>query len=173
MDLTDSMKTLFIETAKQLRGHARRVFMARTVKELGLGGQRRAERELGWSPTLIRKGTRELETGLPCLSRVHARGRKPAEAHLPNLLVDIRALTEAESHADPQLRSAQLYTRLTAAEVRRQLIAQKGYTDSELPTVETIRVKLNELGFVLRQVAKSQPQKRSPKPTLFSPNSRR
>jgi len=33
MDLTDSMRTLFIETAKQLRGHARRVFMARTVSK--------------------------------------------------------------------------------------------------------------------------------------------
>lgn len=38
-----------------------------------------------------------------------------------------------------------LLTRLTAAEVRRQLIAQKGYTDQELPTEETIASKLNDL----------------------------
>jgi hypothetical protein len=44
MDLTDSLKSLFIETAKALKGSARRLFMARTVQELGPGGQRRAER---------------------------------------------------------------------------------------------------------------------------------
>jgi len=49
MDLTDSLKALFIETAKSLKGSARRLFMARTVRELGAGGQRLAERELGWN----------------------------------------------------------------------------------------------------------------------------
>ena len=43
MELTDSLKALFVDTARSLKGHARRLFMARTVKELGLGGQRRAE----------------------------------------------------------------------------------------------------------------------------------
>src|SRR4029453_10693363 len=63
MELTDSLKALFIETAKSLKGHARRLFMARTVKELGAGGQRRAERELGWGRMTIRKGTYDLESG--------------------------------------------------------------------------------------------------------------
>lgn len=62
-------------------------------------------------------------------ANVHARGRKRAEVHLPNLLQDIRAIAEAESHADLQLRHPRLYTRLTAGEVRRQLMLQKGYTD--------------------------------------------
>jgi hypothetical protein len=44
MELTDSLKALFIETVKALKGSARRLFMAQTVKELGPGGQRRAER---------------------------------------------------------------------------------------------------------------------------------
>ena len=57
-----------------------------------------------------------------------------------------------------------MYTRVTAAEVRRQLIAQHGYREAELPTVETIRTKLNGLGYSLKQVAKTQPKKRSPKP---------
>ena len=47
MELTDSLKALLIETAKSLQGSARRLFIARTVKELGAGGQRRAERECG------------------------------------------------------------------------------------------------------------------------------
>src|SRR6266446_4922368 len=89
MDLTDSLKALFIETATTLTGSARRLFMARTVKELGPGGQRRAERELGWSRVTIRKGTHELASGFACLDAFAARGRKPVAAHLPTLLPDM------------------------------------------------------------------------------------
>ena len=78
MALTDSLKSLFIETAKSLQGSARRLFMARTVKELGAGGQRRAERELGWGRMTIRKGFHELESGFTCLDAFSARGRKRA-----------------------------------------------------------------------------------------------
>jgi len=45
MELTPEVKSLLIETAKDLKGGARRLFMARTVKELGKGGQRKAEGE--------------------------------------------------------------------------------------------------------------------------------
>lgn len=168
MDLTDSLKVLFIETANALRGSARRLFMARTVKELGPGGQRRAERDLGWNRETIRKGTRELESGQIRPDNFAARGRKPSEAHLPDLLTDIAAIVDAQSQVDPQFRTNRLYTRLDAAEVRRQLIAQKGYTDTELPTVQTITTKLNALGYFPQKVAKSQPKKRLPKPTQFS-----
>ena len=164
MELTDSLKELFIETAKILKGSARRVFMARTVKELGVGGQRRAERELGWSRAIIRKGTRELESGVPIQDNFAARGRKRAEVHLPHLLTDIAAIVDSQSQTDPQFRSTRLYTRLSAAEVRRQLLAQKGYTDTELPTAETIGAKLNALGYFPKKVAKTQPQKKSPQP---------
>lgn len=168
MDLTDSLKALFIDTAKALKGSARRLFIARTVKELGAGGQRRAERELGWNRVTIRKGTGELERGVPILDKFSARGRKRAEVHLPNLLTDITAIVDSQSQTDPQFRSTRLYTRISGAEVRRQLIAQKGYTDAQLPTVETIRTKLNALGYVPKRVAKTQPQKKSLKPTPSS-----
>jgi hypothetical protein len=39
LELTDSFKSLLTETANNLKGHQRRRFMARTVKEMGLGGQ--------------------------------------------------------------------------------------------------------------------------------------
>ncbi len=168
MELTNSLKTLFIETANTLTGSARRLFMARTVKELGPGGQRRAERDLGWNRETIRKGTRELESGLRCLDNFAARGRKRAEVHLPNLLTDIAAIVDAQSQADPQFRTNRLYTRLDAAEVRRQLIAQKGYTDAALPTVQTITTKLNRLGYYPQKVAKREPKKRFSKPTRSS-----
>ena len=165
MELTDSLKALFIQTAQSLKGRARRLFMARTVKELGPGGQRRAERDLGWSRVTIRKGTHELESGFTCLEAFAVRGRKRAEDHLPHLLSDIKALVDSQSQTDPQFRTARLYTRLSAAEVRCQLIAQKGYTDDALPTVQTITSKLNALGYDPKKVAKSQPQKKSQKPT--------
>jgi len=159
MELTDSLKTMLIETARSLKGSARRLFMARTVNELGQGGQQRAARELGWGRMTIRKGLRELDSGLVCLDAYSLRGRKRAEDHLPNLLTDIKAIVDSQSQTDPQFRTQRLYTRLTATEVRRQLIAQKGYTDAELPTAETIGAKLNALGYYPQKVAKSQPKK--------------
>src|SRR5215475_11464569 len=112
MELTDSLKSLFIETAQSLKGSARRLFMARTVKELGSGGQRRAERELGWGRMTIRKGTHELESGFICLYAFSARGRKRVEAHLPILLRDIRAIVDSLCHADPQSSTNHTYTLL-------------------------------------------------------------
>ncbi len=168
MHLSDSLKTLFRETAETLKGHARRRFLAQTVKELGPGGQRRAERELGWNRETIRKGLHELDSGLICIDNFAARGRKRAEEHLPNLLIDITDIVDSQSQADPQFRTRRLYTRLDAAEVRRQLIAQHGYTDADLPTVQTITSKLNALGYYPQKVAKSEPKKSFRKPTPSS-----
>ena len=125
MELTEEVKTLLLNTAKQLKGSARRVFMARTVQALGSGGQRLAERELGWNRGTMRKGMHELERGIVCVDAFSSRGRKRSEDHLPNLLIDITAIVDGQSQADPQFRTTRLYTRLTATEVRRQLITQK------------------------------------------------
>jgi hypothetical protein len=168
MALTPSLTSLCIETAKSLKGSARRLFMARTVKELGAGGQRRAERALGWGRMTIRQGTHALESGLTCLDAFAARGRKRVEAYLPHLLSDISTMVDGQSQADPQCRTNRLSTRLSAAEVRRPRIAPKGYADDALPTVQTITPKLNALGYYPQKVAKSPPHKTSPKPTLSS-----
>jgi hypothetical protein len=40
------------------------------------------------------------------------------------------------------------------------LIARGSYTDEQLPSVQTIASKLNVLGFRLRTVVKSRPQKK-------------
>jgi hypothetical protein len=76
--------------------------------------------------------------------------------------VDIKAIAEAQSQTDPTFTTTRLYTRLTAAEIRQQLIEQKGYRDDELPSAETIRVKTNQLDYQLRSVQKSRPQKKIP-----------
>ena len=168
MELTVELKTFLRESAASLKGSARRLFMARAVRDLGRGGQRRAERELGWSRGTVRKGRHELDSGITCVDGFALRARKTVEAHLPTLLDDIRALVDGQSQADPQFRTKRLYTRLSAAEVRRQLIAQKGYTDAQLPCERTLRTKLNLLGYTLTKVAKTQPQKKLPPPTPSS-----
>jgi hypothetical protein len=160
LELTASTKAFFIDTCKSLKGADLRLFMARAVKELGPGGQLKAEQELNWNRGTIRKGIRELESGMICLDAFALRGRKRAEDHLPDLLADIKAIADGQSQCDPQFRNQRLYTRLTAAEMRRQLIAQKGYTDEELPTAETIGCKMNELNYYPKTVAKSRPKKR-------------
>jgi hypothetical protein len=169
MELTEEVKVLVLNTAKDLKGSARRMFMARTVEALGEGGQRLAERELGWNRGTIRKGMHEVAHGIACVDGFRLRGRKRSEDHLPSLLIDITAIVDGQSQADPQFRTTRLYTRLTATEVRRQLIAKFGYTDEELPTAETIGTKLNMLGYYPKKVAKSQPQKNFPRPTPSLP----
>ncbi len=134
--------------------------MAKVVKGLGVGGQTQAERELGWNRGTIRKGMKELTSGIPIKDAFKRRGRKRVESKLPNLLEDIRAIVDPHSQADPTLKSERLYTRISAAEVRRQLIEQKGYRDEELPTAEVIRQRLNEMNYRLRRVVKAKPQKR-------------
>lgn len=160
--LTKELKSIFKETALKLKGSERRIFMAKVVKGLGVGGQTQAERELGWNRGTIRKGMKELTTGIPIKDAFERRGRKPIESKLPNRIKDIRAIVDPESQADPSLKSKRLYTRISAAQVRRQLIEQKGYVDEELPTAEVIRQRLNEMNYRLRRVMKAKPQKKIP-----------
>jgi hypothetical protein len=72
-----------IETVEKSKGRERRFFMARTLKELGMGGQRQAERELRWDRSTIGKGMHELERGIICLDAFSQRGRKAIEEHMP------------------------------------------------------------------------------------------
>src|SRR3954469_5008144 len=162
------MIPVLIDTAKTLRGSQRRLFMAKAVDAMGRGGQIWAEAHLGWNRETIRKGTHELPSGMTCVDAFHCRRRKPAEEHLPRLLEDIRSIADGQSQADPKFQTKRLFTRISAKEVRRQLIATKGYTDAELPTQQTINKKLNPLGLRLTKVAKSRPQKKSSRPTPSS-----
>jgi hypothetical protein len=167
-----ALKSLLQETVGSLKGYAKRLFMARTVRDVFGGVAFRAEQELGWNRGTISKGLHELASGVECVDgRKGATGRKPAEAHLPNLLSDIRDLLDSQSHTDARFRTNRLYTRMSVAEVRRQLQAQKGYQDGELPSEETLRCKVNMLGYHPTRVQKTQVKKRSQKPTRSSTRS--
>ncbi len=79
IELTDSVKKLFLDTASQLKGAAMRRFQAQIVMELGYGGQLLAQKELGWDRNTIRKGIKELSSGITCVDNYSAKGRYKAE----------------------------------------------------------------------------------------------
>ncbi len=162
IELSESLKSLYIKTAKKLKGNEKREFMAEVVKGLGIGGQNLAERELGWNRRTIRKGMGELQNGQPLIDGRKRSGRKRVEATLPNLLGEIKSIVEPKSQTDPSFKSTRLYTRITSEEVRRQLILQYGYSDKELPSSETIRRKLKDLGYSLKRVLKTKAVKKIP-----------
>ncbi|MBM3223622.1 MAG: ISAzo13 family transposase, partial [Candidatus Tectomicrobia bacterium] len=153
MELRVPLKTLCTETAKSLNSRARRLLRARTVQQLGPGDQRRAERALGWNRLTMRTGLHTLTRGFGCLEALSARGRKRAAVHVPALLDDRRAIVDSQRHTDPPCRTQRLYTRLRATEVRRQLMAQQGSQDHELPTVPTLTVTRNARGSFPKKVA--------------------
>ncbi len=164
------MIPVLIDAAEVLRGSQRRLFMAKTVRAMGRGGQRWALEHLGWCRATIRKGMHDLDSGMTCVDAFSSRRRKSAEEHLPRLLDDIRDIVDGQCQADPKFQTDRLFLRISAAEVRRRLIATKGYTDEQLPTQQTINTKLNGLGYRLTKVAKCRPQKESSRPTPSSTN---
>ena len=183
MELSQAVKDTLNETQAGLSGYKRRHFMAQVVQSIFDGKPSRTENVLGWNRKTLGKALAEWEgkfcyscpdkfcpldtparhgqnfSGYLYIDRYYERGRKKAEVHLPNLLSDIQEIVDSQSQTDPTFHTNRLYTRLSAAEVRRQLMAQKRYTDDELPCAATINTKLNAIGYHLRAVQKSRPQK--------------
>lgn len=161
IDISNSEVKVFLnETKSLLIGYERRQFMARVVQLLGYGGQRKAERELGWDRKTIIKGVKEITSGIRCADNFSGRGRKPIEDKLPSLQKDIKEILSPVCQTDPTFRTPDLYSPLTAKEVHRRLIEDKGYKEDDLPTPRAISYKMNELGFKLKKVAKSKPKKK-------------
>lgn len=161
LKITPETKEIWKQTLSQLSGQARRIFMASVVKGLGRGGAAWTGRELGWDPTTLRKGTKELDAGSAHADRLHLRGRKGFASKLPRLRDDLRAICEANCQTDPTFRTTRLYRRLTAAEARRLLVA-KGYTKKELPSERSLCRMMGDLGFKPRRVAKTKPLRKIP-----------
>ena len=97
-EIDTKLKKVLQDAGRSLKGHARRLFMARAVNEVFEGVAYRAEQELGWNRVTVTKGLHELKSGVECVDgRRGATGRKPAEAHLPDLLTDIRDLVDSHT----------------------------------------------------------------------------
>jgi hypothetical protein len=164
IELSDTLKATYRDAAKNLKGSARRKFMAGIVKSLGRGGLSYCARELGWDPKTMRKGGQELESGIDLPDRPKKPGRKRTEVRLPMLIEDLKEILDGQSQTDATFRSERLYTRLSVREVRAQLISKNGYTEAELPDNEVLRQRINDLGYKLKTVKKNQPKKRSLRP---------
>lgn len=165
--ITPEIKCLLNDTRARMKGTDRRQFMAHVVLIMGKGGQRMAEKELGWTRDTIRKGMKELTTGFVCIDNFSGRGRKPFEKKLPSLLEDIKDIVEPVCQTDPTFHSTQLYSPITAKEVYRRLIEIKGYSTDEIPSVTTINRKMNQLGYSLKKVVKCKPKKKIPEVNLI------
>ena len=158
--LFHGLKSVLMDAVSHLKGHHKRVFMAKTVQALGGGGQRMAETELNWNRATIRKGMHELQSGIKCCDYFKGRGRNRIEKSLPNLLKDVTDIVKPGSQADPTFRTTKIYTPITAKNVYQHLMEEKGYSTSQLPTVRTIGKKLNCLNFHQQTVAKCLPIKK-------------
>jgi Rhodopirellula transposase DDE domain len=158
--LTKEVIASFKDAARKLTGPKRRAFEAQVTLDYLDGNIWKAEKVFGWSHHTVALGLNELRTGITCMDNFSARGNRKTEAKSPELEADIRALAGPESQTDPKFQSPFLYTRMTAKAVRRALIDEKGWTDEELPHVNTIGEILNRLGYKLRRVQKTKPLKK-------------
>ena len=82
------------------------------------------------------------------------RKRKKTEQKNPLLEEDIRSLVENDAQADPKFQSTFCYARISVRAVREALIDKKGYTQTQLPTRQTIGEILNRLGYRLKKPKK-------------------
>lgn len=162
-EITPAVKCLLNQTREKLKGTDRRQFMAHVVSLMEKGGQRKAEKELGWNRDTIRKGMKELKSGFVCVDNFSGRGRKTAEEKYPSLLEDIKNIVEPVCQTDPTFHSTKLYSPITAKEVHRKLIELKGYQPDDIPSVITINRKMNQLDYRLKKVTKCKPKKKSQK----------
>lgn len=157
MLLDDAVKSTFQDAAKKLTGHRKRDFMAKVAEDYLQGSARKAERALGWNRKSVELGLHERRSGLVCVDNYKARGKHKSEDILPQLEADIRALVDKQAQADPKFQTVFCYARISARAVREALITQKGYTEEQLPTRQTIGEMLNRLGYRLKKHKKSNP----------------
>ena len=108
MEPSPHVCTLIRKTADAFFSARRRQFMARTLRALGLS-QRQAQRAFGGGRDTLRKAQHEARSGITCHDATSARGRKPAEFHLPRLLDAIRAIAPDHCQTDPKFQTTRLY----------------------------------------------------------------
>jgi transposase len=158
---TESYEKLIRSAARHLKGHQRRLFQAEVAAELCGSNPRAAERRFGWGRHTVETGLHERQQGIRCVENFPARGRPRWEEEDPQRAVDIRAIVEPHTQADPELKSQRRYTNLTAAEVLEALKAQKGYKDEQLPSERSMRDILNRMNYRLKRIQKARPLKKA------------
>jgi hypothetical protein len=157
MILAQTVLATFKDASEKLTGHRKRDFIASVTEDYFEGSARKAETVMGWNRHSVQLGLNERRTGLICVDNYQARGRHKTEQVLPNLEADIRSLVDRQAQADPKFQSTFLYTRISAKAVREALVNEVGYSESDLPSRQTIGEILNRLGYRLKKPKKQNP----------------
>jgi len=168
-ELTQSTRETIKSAAQKLTGFLRRKFQAEVANKYCRGSPRQAERDFGWRRDAVNTGLHELRTGIRCLDAFTSRGRHRTEEDRPELAREIHALVEPQSQADPKFQTPLAFTRMTAKAVRQRLLDGSRAAGRRIPAERTVHDILNRLGYRLRRVRKTRPQKKSAIPTPFSP----
>ena len=164
-ELTESVRETIKCAARKLTGFGRRQFQAEMAIKYCQGNPRRAEHVFGWGRDAVNTGLGERRTGIRCVENFSARGRRKTEEQNPELVQEIHLLVEQESQADPKFQTPLAYTRITAKAVHERLAANTAAGERHVPAERTVYDILNRLGYRLRRVRKTKPQKKSPRPT--------
>lgn len=154
MKLTEPVVATIKNAAKKLTGPKRRRFMAETTLELLDGSPTKAERTFGWGRETVRKGLKELETGIICVDNYKGRGNKKTEDKIPLLKQDIQEVLKPYAQEDNSFSPPVIHVKLTVKMIRQTLIEQKSYTDKQLPAERTFLDILKRLGYRLKRVDK-------------------
>ena len=153
------MRETIRSAARKLTGFRRRQFQAEVAEQYCQGRARQAERMFGWGREAVQLGLNEKRTGIRCLDNFADRGRPKTEEQHPELVEQVHAIVAPKSQADPKFQTPLAFTRITAQAVRAQLLARKSGTP--VPAERTMHDLLNRLGYCLRRVRKTTPQKNS------------
>lgn len=162
-ELTDDVIGTIRSAAQLLTGYKRRQFQGQMALKYCNGSARQAETTFGWGRAAVETGLNEQRTGIRCLDAFELRGRKKSEQRCPELKEHIHRLVEPQAQADPKFQTTSAYTRITARAVRQALQAVPAL-NGHVPSRQTVGAVLNRLGYRLRRVLKTRPEKRSPKP---------
>jgi len=165
--LTEDVLQAILSASTLLTGFKRRQYQVEMAEKYCRGSARLAETTFGWGRAAVETGLNERRSGIRCLDAYGLRGRKKSEEACPELEDHIRRLVDPQAQADPKFQTAFAYTRITAQAVREALRAVPELSGS-VPGRQTVGRVLHRLGYRLRRVLKTRPEKKSPRPTRSS-----
>jgi len=134
--------------------------MAMLAMQFCDGSPRKAERVFGFSRNSVATGVGELNSGIKCVDNYSGRGRIKTEISCPKIAEDIHDVLKEHNQTDPTFRSILSYSKMTAAEVRKNLITVKENSEEIIPSRQTVGTILNRLGYRLKKVLKCKPIKK-------------
>ena len=156
--------------AQQMNRIERRRFQAQVVLDHCNGNTSQARTLFGWDHRTTRKARLEKKKGKNIADQQRS-GGKCFSMKLPNLQKDIRSLVDPHSQTHPTFENTFRYTRMTSQAVLEALVREKGHKKEELPALSTMRELPGKMGYRLRRVQKTKPQKKFPKQTPSSQTS--